>query len=202
MARIFCQNGPMSTTRSLRTGMLPMAEMTGTWPASTIGFMRSLHASTARPSIRIPQEPQIIIRQLFRYESEPSRRSLTMSRQSRRHAHSGASNSYSFTARSPDSGSYRQILRRYVHMSVLSSATKQDLRGRGSADLALQLSDVCHLVGGRGVEGHVRHRSRTAPWTRSRHRAGRWRGTRTRSCARGRRRRSRRRRAGASFPRR
>ena len=34
--------------------------------ASTIGFMRSLQARTARPSIRIPQEPQIIIRQLLR----------------------------------------------------------------------------------------------------------------------------------------
>ena len=35
-------------------------------PRSTIGFMRSLQASTAAPSMRIPQEPQIIIRQLFR----------------------------------------------------------------------------------------------------------------------------------------
>ncbi len=65
-ARILPQNGAMSTTRSLSTGMLPIAEITGTWPASTIGFIRSLHASTARPSIRIPQEPQIIIRQLLR----------------------------------------------------------------------------------------------------------------------------------------
>ena len=32
---------------------------------STIGFIRSLHARTARPSIRIPHEPQIIMRQLF-----------------------------------------------------------------------------------------------------------------------------------------
>ena len=71
--------------------MLPIAEMTGTWPLSTIGFMRSLQASTARPSIRIPQEPQIIIRQLLRYASVPSTWSLTMSSTSSRHAHSGAS---------------------------------------------------------------------------------------------------------------
>ena len=64
----FVQNGFMSTTRSLRTGMLPIGEMTGTWPRSTIGFIRSLQASTARPSMRIPQEPQIIIRQLLRRE--------------------------------------------------------------------------------------------------------------------------------------
>ena len=89
----FVQNGFMSTTRSLRTGMLPIGEMTGTWPRSTIGFIRSLQASTARPSMRIPQEPQIIIRQLLRYESVPSTVSLTMSRTSRRQAHSGASTS-------------------------------------------------------------------------------------------------------------
>jgi hypothetical protein len=46
--------------------MFPIAEMTGTWPLSTMGFIRSLQASTARPSIRIPQEPQIIMRQLLR----------------------------------------------------------------------------------------------------------------------------------------
>ena len=66
MFLIFVQKGDMSTTRSLRTGMFPIAEITGTWPLSTIGFMRSLQARTARPSIRIPQEPQIIIRQLLR----------------------------------------------------------------------------------------------------------------------------------------
>jgi hypothetical protein len=46
--------------------MFPIAEITGTWPRSTIGFIRSLQARTARPSMRMPQEPQIIIRQLFR----------------------------------------------------------------------------------------------------------------------------------------
>jgi hypothetical protein len=56
----------MSTARSLTIGMFPIAEMTGTWPRSTIGFMRSRQARIARPSIRIPQEPQIIMRQLFR----------------------------------------------------------------------------------------------------------------------------------------
>ena len=64
--RTLFQNGSMSTTRSLSTGMFPIAEITGTWPASAIGFMRSLQARIARPSIRIPQEPQIIIRQLLR----------------------------------------------------------------------------------------------------------------------------------------
>ena len=34
--------------------------------------MRVLQASTAPPSMRIPHEPQIIIRQLLRYASEPS----------------------------------------------------------------------------------------------------------------------------------
>ena len=66
MCRILAQNGSMSTTRSLSTGKFPIAEITGTCPASTIGFIRSLQASTAAPSIRIPQEPQIIIRQLLR----------------------------------------------------------------------------------------------------------------------------------------
>jgi len=74
-------------------GMFPIDEMTGTWPASAIGFIRSLQARIARPSMRIPQEPQIIIRQLFRYASEPSWRSLMMSRTSSRQAHSGASTS-------------------------------------------------------------------------------------------------------------
>ena len=46
--------------------MFPIAEITGTWPLSTIGFIRSLQARTARPSMRIPQDPQIIIRQLLR----------------------------------------------------------------------------------------------------------------------------------------
>jgi hypothetical protein len=46
--------------------MFPIAEMTGTWPLSTIGFIRSRQARIARPSMRIPQEPQIIIRQLLR----------------------------------------------------------------------------------------------------------------------------------------
>ena len=93
MRRTFVQNGCMSTTRSFSTGMFPIAEMTGTWPRSTMGFIRSLQARTARPSMRIPHEPQIIIRQLLRYESVPSRVSLMMSRTSSRHAHSGASTS-------------------------------------------------------------------------------------------------------------
>ena len=66
-----------------------------------MSYIRVLHASTAAPSMRMPHEPQIIIRQLFRYASVPSSRSLTMSRQSRSVASSGASISYSFSARSP-----------------------------------------------------------------------------------------------------
>ena len=56
----------MSTTRSLTIGRFPIAEITGTWPAFEMSYIRTLQASTAPPSIRIPQEPQIIIRQLFR----------------------------------------------------------------------------------------------------------------------------------------
>ena len=88
--------------------MFPMAEITGTCPRSTIGFIRSLHARTALPSMRMPQEPQIIILQLFRYASEPST-VVTMSRTSSRQAHSGASTSYSRSTRSPESGSNLQI---------------------------------------------------------------------------------------------
>src|SRR5215211_7443463 len=100
----------MSTTRSLTIGRFPIAEMTGTWPASTSGFIRSLQASTAAPSMRMPQEPQIIMRQLLRYASVPSTRSLTMSRTSSSVAHSGASTSYVFSSRSPVRLSKRQIL--------------------------------------------------------------------------------------------
>ena len=82
-------------------GRFPIAETTGTWPACAMSYIRVLQASTAAPSIRIPHEPQIIIRQLLRKASEPSCWSLTMSRQSRSVAHSGASISYSFRARSP-----------------------------------------------------------------------------------------------------
>ena len=85
----------MSTTRSLTIGRFPIAEMTGTCPACAISYIRVLHARTAAPSMRIPHEPQIIIRQLLRYASEPSTWSLTMSRQSRSVASSGASISYS-----------------------------------------------------------------------------------------------------------
>ena len=95
----------MSTTRSFTIGMFPIAEITGTRPCSTIGCIRVLQASTAAPSMRMPQEPQIIIRQLLRYASEPSILSLTRSRQSSSVASSGASNSYSRSARSPESGS-------------------------------------------------------------------------------------------------
>jgi hypothetical protein len=66
MFRTLRQNGPMSTTRSLSTGMLPIAEITGTCPLSAYGFIRVLQARTAAPSIRIPHDPQIIMRQLFR----------------------------------------------------------------------------------------------------------------------------------------
>ena len=93
IARIFCQKGSMSTTRSLMIGRFPIAETTGTWPASTYGLIRSLQASTARPSMRMPHEPQIIIRQLFRNASVPSCWSLMMSRTSSRFAQSGASHS-------------------------------------------------------------------------------------------------------------
>jgi len=40
--------------------------MTGTRPAFATSYIRTLQARTAAPSIRMPQEPQIIIRQLFR----------------------------------------------------------------------------------------------------------------------------------------
>ena len=56
----------MSTTRSLTIGRLPIAEITGTWPDFAMSYIRVLQASTAAPSIRIPHEPQIIIRQLLR----------------------------------------------------------------------------------------------------------------------------------------
>ena len=42
-----------------------MAEITGTCPDCAMSYMRVLQASTAAPSMRMPQEPQIIIRQLF-----------------------------------------------------------------------------------------------------------------------------------------
>ncbi len=66
-----------------------------------MSYIRVLHASTAAPSMRIPQEPQIIIRQLLRYASEPSTWSLIRSRTSSSVTHSGASISYCFSARSP-----------------------------------------------------------------------------------------------------
>jgi hypothetical protein len=56
----------MSTTRSRTIGRLPIAEMTGTWPAFAMSYIRTLQASTAPPSMRMPQEPQIIMRQLLR----------------------------------------------------------------------------------------------------------------------------------------
>ena len=65
MAFTFDQNGPMSTTRSLTIGRFPIAEITGTCPASAMSTIRVLQASTAAPSMRMPHEPQIIIRQLF-----------------------------------------------------------------------------------------------------------------------------------------
>ncbi len=65
-ARILAQNGVMSTTRSLITGRLPIAEIVGTCPASTSGRIAVLQASTAAPSMRMPQEPQTAIRQDLR----------------------------------------------------------------------------------------------------------------------------------------
>ena len=56
----------MSTTRSLTIGRFPIAEITGTRPSCAMSYMRTLQASTAPPSIRMPHEPQIIIRQLLR----------------------------------------------------------------------------------------------------------------------------------------
>ena len=91
----------MSTTRSFTIGRFPIAEITGTCPDSAISLIRVLHASTETPSIRIPHEPQIIIRQLLRKASDPSWRSLTMSSTSSSVAHSGASTSYSASLRSP-----------------------------------------------------------------------------------------------------
>ena len=81
----------MSTTRSLTIGRFPIAEITGTWPDCAMSYMRVLQASTAAPSMRMPHEPQIIIRQLFRYASEPSTLSLIRSSTSRSVTHSGAS---------------------------------------------------------------------------------------------------------------
>src|ERR1041385_906909 len=52
----------MSTTRSLRIGRFPIAEMTGTRPSCAMSYIRVLQARTAAPSIRIPHEPPIIIR--------------------------------------------------------------------------------------------------------------------------------------------
>jgi hypothetical protein len=83
----------MSTTRSLTTGRFPIGEMTGSWPAFAMSYIRVLQASTAAPSMRMPHEPQIIIRQLLRYASDPSCWSLMMSRTSSSVTQSGASTS-------------------------------------------------------------------------------------------------------------
>jgi hypothetical protein len=56
----------MSTTRSLITGRLPIGEMTGTSPDSTIGFIGVLQASTAAPFMRMPHDPHTAIRQDLR----------------------------------------------------------------------------------------------------------------------------------------
>ena len=66
-----------------------------------MSHMRVLQASTAAPSIRIPHEPQIIIRQLLRYASVPSCLSFTMSSTSSSVAQSGASTSYRRSSFSP-----------------------------------------------------------------------------------------------------
>ena len=62
----FAQKGSMSTTRSLTIGRFPIAEITGTRPSSAMSYIRVLQARTAAPSMRMPHEPQIIIRQLLR----------------------------------------------------------------------------------------------------------------------------------------
>ena len=61
-ARNFAQNGSMSTTRSLTIGRLPIAEITGTWPASAMSYIahlagehgRAVHAHPARAADHHP----------------------------------------------------------------------------------------------------------------------------------------------------
>src|SRR5438270_9627715 len=148
----------MSTTRSFTIGRFPIAETTGTCPDCAMSYMRVLHASTAAPSMRIPQEPQIIILQLFRYASVPSCFSLTMSRQSRSVASSGASSSYSLSARLPVVESYRQIFSATCTRSASqvwnqSSAVVVDLRRRRDGDR--HLVAVAGEVGRRGRVGAI-----------------------------------------------
>jgi hypothetical protein len=66
MFLIFVQKGDMSTTRSLRTGMFPIAEMTGTWPRVDDRLHPLLAGEDGAAVHAHPQEPQIIIRQLLR----------------------------------------------------------------------------------------------------------------------------------------
>ena len=77
-----------------------------------------------------PHEPQIIIRQLLRNASVPSWRSLTMSSTSSSVAHSGASTSYSRSARSPDCGSTRQILTSAASADPTGAVTSTTRRRR------------------------------------------------------------------------
>jgi hypothetical protein len=90
-ARTLSQNGPMSTTRSLTTGRLPIGATVIVCPASTNCFIGVLQLRTAPPSTRIPQEPQTAIRQDRRNASVPSCRSLITSRTSSSEAVVGTS---------------------------------------------------------------------------------------------------------------
>src|SRR4051794_30683799 len=138
----FSQNGSMSTTRSFTIGRFPIAEIVGISPACAMSYIRTLHASTAAPFIRMPHEPQIIMRQLFRYARDPSTLSFTMSRQSRSVASSGASISYSLSARSPLEESYRQIFR--------ATCTRSASQSRNRCLRAVER--LCRL---RNVDAHV-----------------------------------------------
>src|SRR5437764_742005 len=95
----------MSTTRSLTMGRFPIAEIVGISPACAMSYIRTLHASTAAPFMRMPHEPQIIMRQLFRYARDPS----TL---------------YSLSARSPLEESYRQIFRATCTRSASQSRNR------------------------------------------------------------------------------
>src|SRR5579862_3264918 len=144
-ARNFAQNGAMSTTRSLITGRLPIGAITGTCPAAAMSYMRVLHASTAAPSIRIPHDPQIIIRQLLRYESEPSTLSLTRSSTSRSVTHSGASSSYSRSARSPPAPERQIFSATFISIGPLGRLPARD-RHRLPVELGFPLGPRDHRM--------------------------------------------------------
>ena len=54
-------SGTSLSSSALITGRLPIGEITGTWPDCAMSYIRVLQASTAAPSIRIPQEPHFRI---------------------------------------------------------------------------------------------------------------------------------------------